>query len=246
MRFFLSITVILVSLNFKAQENFTASYNIQFMVDTISIKENFEKRNIKSSSSAIQTMRVNMKNEFLETVKNSKDFSFNLDFNKNKSKFYLPKQIETKKFKRFERFARYKGEYYSFNNNYMHRKNSFGQDFIIIMPKIKWNITSLSKKIGRYKCYKAVTEKRIESSEGVSYHNVIAWFAPEIPFNFGPKGYGGLPGLILKLEEGNISFNLKNISNLKILDFEKPTKEKKISLKDFNLMAKKMYRNRRN
>ena len=245
MKLFL-LLLLLFSTNFSAQENFRALYNINFMVDTIEVKKEFKNKKIKSTSSVKEKIRLRMKNQFLNTVKISKNIYFNLDFNQKKSKFYLPNQIETKTFKIFKKFARYKGQYFSFDNNFYHQKNSFGQDFIVIKPKLEWSITNVSKKIGKYTCFKAVTQKRIESSNGISYHKVIGWFSPSIPFNYGPNGYGGLPGLILRLDEGNLSYTLKSIEKLDFLEFKMPTKGKKITLKEFNLLAKKMDENRKN
>ncbi len=67
---------------------------------------------------------------------------------------------------------------------------------------LDWENTNKTKEIGNYTCYQAtVTEKRY-SRQGHFYNrNIIAWFTPEIPLNFGPKHFKGLPGLILQIEE---------------------------------------------
>lgn len=49
-----------------------------------------------------------------------------------------------------------------------------------------------------YECRKATTE-----FAGRQY---TAWFTPEIPLPFGPYKFGGLPGLILKIEDGERQF----------------------------------------
>ena len=59
-------------------------------------------------------------------------------------------------------------------------------------PVMNWKITKESQKILGYSCYKATTKFR-----GREY---IAWFTPDIPYNLGPWKLGGLPGLILKVE----------------------------------------------
>ena len=70
----------------------------------------------------------------------------------------------------------------------------------------KWQITEEIGKIGEYKVIKAV------------FNNTEAWFTPDIPVPFGPMGYGGLPGLILKIQfkmriivVDKIIFSRKNI-----------------------------------
>jgi len=57
--------------------------------------------------------------------------------------------------------------------------------------RIEWKITNITGKIGRYNVVKAVAG------------NSTAWFTPQIPLPFGPMGYGGLPGLILKIQLGS-------------------------------------------
>ena len=75
---------------------------------------------------------------------------------------------------------------------------------------VKWEITKETKEILGFVCYKAVSNSGLNSQ-------IVAWFTPDIPFQFGPGGYGNLPGLILELEEGRTLFKAR------ILDF-KPNK----------------------
>lgn len=51
-----------------------------------------------------------------------------------------------------------------------------------------------------YICSKAVLtlNRPVQGS-----NQIVAWYAPELPFVFGPGEYGGLPGLILELERGS-------------------------------------------
>ena len=57
---------------------------------------------------------------------------------------------------------------------------------------MKWNLVPGSEMICGYKCRKATTSFR-----GRKW---TAWYAPEIPIDNGPWKFGGLPGLILKIE----------------------------------------------
>ncbi len=94
--------------------------------------------------------------------------------------------------------------------------------------KMNWNVTGKSKKIGVYNCREAKTEFR-----GRSY---TVYFTPEIPVNYGPWKFRGLPGLILEVADSKneVSFFATDI-NLS----PSPKQQKKVSL-DFDYKGKKM------
>lgn len=98
-----------------------------------------------------------------------------------------------------------------------------------------WQITNEADSIIGFKCYKA--------SCMVPMGIATAWFCPEIPINDGPLQYGGLPGLILKLEVQNnviTAIGLQQTSDTQF-NIEKPEKGKKIKREKFDeLMAQKM------
>ena len=68
---------------------------------------------------------------------------------------------------------------------------------INIAKQITLNLTKEQKLIGAFVCYKAILDK---SKTGLN-EDTIAWYAPEIPFSYGPTEHvGNLPGLILELQ----------------------------------------------
>ena len=69
------------------------------------------------------------------------------------------------------------------------------------LPKINWEITNISKKIGNFECTKATTIFR-----GRKYE---AWFTPEIPVPSGPWKLHGLPGLILEANDSSMKYVYK-------------------------------------
>ena len=100
----------------------------------------------------------------------------------------------------------------------------------------KWTLTQDSKTIGGYLCYKATSTLVIKNSVGTFYKPVIAWYAPKLPVPYGPKGYGGLPGLILQLTEGDFTFYVSKLTlnPKKKVVIKKPVKGKKITHKEFD------------
>jgi GLPGLI family protein len=61
------------------------------------------------------------------------------------------------------------------------------------IPKINWNLIAEYKVVGQLKAQKAIGIFR-----GRKY---TAWFTNEIPVNFGPWKFNGLPGLILEISD---------------------------------------------
>jgi GLPGLI family protein len=70
-----------------------------------------------------------------------------------------------------------------------------GQSFFLSdsLYPMQWEITEEEKKLDRFSCIKAKCQFR-----GRQY---IAWFTPDLALPFGPWKMGGLPGLILDLED---------------------------------------------
>lgn len=102
----------------------------------------------------------------------------------------------------------YKDSIYQNNSEGAFKENQY----LIVKPiEKKWNLTNESKKIDKYTCFKATTEYIVINSKGTFIHPVIAWYCPEIPYQYGPAGYGGLPGMILELQEKNNVFGAVKI-----------------------------------
>lgn len=64
---------------------------------------------------------------------------------------------------------------------------------------IDWKLVNEYKKIGNYKCQKAITKKY-----GRTW---IAYFTKDIPFPFGPYKFNRLPGLILEVYDDNNDYH---------------------------------------
>lgn len=103
------------------------------------------------------------------------------------------------------------------------------------LKNIEWQILNESKKIGDYLVYKATYNKTYIGRDGKNKSStVVAWFAPSLPYSYGPKEYYGLPGLILELQDKETTFIASNMefyeNEINILF----PKGKKISEEDYN------------
>ena len=110
----------------------------------------------------------------------------------------------------------------------------FGEYMMEYQETTNWKLENETKQIGAYLCYKATSEQVVVNSKGTFKHPIVAWYCPNIPFNFGPKGYSGLPGLILELQIRNITWGVTKIElskENKII--EKPKKGKLITEEEF-------------
>ena len=106
------------------------------------------------------------------------------------------------------------------------------------LAPLKWKITKESKKIGDYTVYKA-TLKTVKAKQHIYGQaetplQVEAWYTPDIPVPHGPEQYWGLPGLIIQLDDGKITYLLTKVvlNPEKKIRIKKPRRGKKINEKE--------------
>ena len=168
--------------------------------------------------------------------KDTKDVKCELLINKNQSLFRKIKQLNIEKFK-FNLTDLRVGEstYYYDNSITIEKNETFGKTFLITKDKIKWTLINETKKINDFECKKAITIIKVAYSDGIKDQKIIAWYTPQIPLNFGPKNYNGLPGLVLILQDKDLTYSATKIilnSDEKII-INRP-KGKKITQKEFD------------
>ena len=173
--------------------------------------------------------------------------SFVLEFKGADSKFYVVDGIGKKNLdaKLALTWSRYENITY-FNTKeetaYYNNKGNmlFNDEEFVIERKVfdSWELKNEKKEIQGFACYKAegVLIEKDEYKEKDIHKNIVAWYCPELPFSFGPNGYGGLPGLILELQAGEVLFGATKISlNEKIENIDSTKlKGKKITAEEYS------------
>ncbi len=122
-------------------------------------------------------------------------------------------------------FAKYPGLIFSVNGEILKQSSLLGNKVFVKSEMINgWKLTEESKKIDGFLCYKATNVDRVVNDIKVFEHPIIAWYCPELPYNYGPIGYGNLPGLILELQVRNtvygalkLDFNSEKLPDYDIL-----------------------------
>ncbi|KIA99994.1 hypothetical protein OA93_04085 [Flavobacterium sp. KMS] len=110
-----------------------------------------------------------------------------------------------------------------------------------------WQLTNETKTINDYLCYKALIEKKIPLKKTDNTVQVIAWYCPAIPLSYGPKEFGGLPGLILELQDDKIIYLVSKIDLDSKIDIKiKEVKGKTITEDDFNKIVEQTHQNNLN
>jgi GLPGLI family protein len=132
--------------------------------------------------------------------------------------------------------------------------DGFGKLFLVSdeLEPVEWEMTSETKQIGKYTCYKAISKREIthtvfsdvngetEEKEEKKMQTTTVWYTPEIPVNHGPEGHWGLPGLILEVNNGSrIMICTKVVLNPeKPITIEIPTKGKKVNGEEYEVIMK--------
>jgi GLPGLI family protein len=124
-------------------------------------------------------------------------------------------------------------------------KNAYGKDVKIksFLDSNKWILSNNTKKIGQYLCYEATTIVEVKNNKGIFKEIVTAWYTQDIPYNFGPKGYGSLPGLILELSEGSFKYYASKIKLNTEINLKKPSEINLINQEELDSIGSNKIKN---
>ena len=110
-----------------------------------------------------------------------------------------------------------------------------------------WELTGETKNIGDYTCYKAAYEieeddiiidmidGEVKEVKETIKRTIVAWYTPDVPVSNGPSNYGGLPGLILEVNDGDETIMCSEIvlNPKEVKEIKEPIKGKIVTRKKF-------------
>ena len=138
-------------------------------------------------------------------------------------------------------------------NRMAHKTELMGKVFLIKdnLEAYDWKLTGEAKNIGNYSCYKAVYEKEeediqidmidgeVKEEKVTRKRTLVAWYTPDVPISNGPSNYGGLPGLILEVNDGDQTIVCSEIilNPKEVKEIKEPTKGKVVTRKEFSKIS---------
>lgn len=196
----LIVLLLLTTFSFAQHKNVVITYGLVFHDDELMSKE-----------SSIFKIHLDY------AVANPNRFSFDLKINAKGSSFQLNNKLSVEEKTLSDNlafiFAKYPGLIYSFTDSILKQSTLLGNKVFIKTTLIEgWQLSSDSKEIDGYLCYKATNVDRVVNGTKVFNHPIVAWYCPELPYSYGPIGYGNLPGLILQLQVRNVVYGALKIN----------------------------------
>jgi GLPGLI family protein len=176
------------------------------------------------------------KNEYLiKIVKNVRDVVAYLNFTEKESLFQVEKAMgsDAEKGINLTRIFTGANSVFYFNivdDKRLSQREFLGDLFLISKQPLEWEIKQESKQIGDYICFKAIKKDTLATNK-----KTIAWFTPQIPVNFGPYEFNGLPGLVLEVNHHIVNYRATKVElHPKIFEKIKKTKKgKKVTQTEF-------------
>lgn len=171
--------------------------------------------------------------------------TFHLSFNQNESHFSTLKQMQKDNgpdTKLTFALLGVRGDYYANlkEDKTLQQFQYLNKDWSVAHPisDFNWQISSETKTIQGYLCRKATSNFQ----PILSRKKITVWFTTDIPFQFGPLNYTGLPGLILQAEQGFYIFYATDINlSKKKTKIKQPLNEQKeMTLSEFRNKRKTM------
>ncbi|MCF6294320.1 MAG: GLPGLI family protein [Flavobacteriaceae bacterium] len=138
-------------------------------------------------------------------------------------------------------------------NRFTEKTEIYGKQFLIkdSLRINNWELVNETKNIGEYTCFKAIfsedyTTQTINDNNEIETvtkeRTTIAWYTPQISVNNGPENYHGLPGLILEINDGQLTLICSKIviNPTEKVNIKEPTKGKIVTQQKFDeIMEKK-------
>lgn len=163
-----------------------------------------------------------------------KNLDYKLVFNSKSSFFEKNEKLTNDSYRSRDKIIERRisfGKYYRFleNNLKLHQIKLFNQTILKkdSLYDQHWILSDKEAIISNLKCNYAFLNLK---DERTGYDQKIeAWYSTEISLPYGPNGFDGLPGLIIKLKRDNVIFILDKIEFFK--------KEKKINEPDGRIMT---------
>ena len=216
------------------------------------------KMHIDKKSGTYKVLEKYMPGINARTEEVASEIDFTLLFNDATSFFYLEKKLYSDNgavdnaMVELSYFGRIKQQ----QENYITEEleEAFGK-FLVSRSYRKWEYHDETKTIGEYLCFKATTFYTLTTPQGKIFkHSFTAWYTPELPYKFGPSGYGNLPGLIIELQGKEFTYGVKKIefyNNKKTKENKLPKlkRKKRITEEEFERLAaedEKRWRKKRN
>ena len=138
-------------------------------------------------------------------------------------------------------------------NRMANKKELMGKVFLIRdnLVAYDWELMGEIKNIGNYTCYKAkfeieeediqinMIDGEVKEEKVTKKRTLVAWYTPEVPISNGPSNYGGLPGLILEVNDGNQTIVCSEIvlNPKEVKEIKEPTKGKVVTRDEFSKIS---------
>ena len=135
-------------------------------------------------------------------------------------------------------------------NRMANKKELMGKVFLIRdnLVAYDWELMGETKNIGNYTCYKAkfeieeediqinMIDGEVKEEKVTKKRTLVAWYTPEVPISNGPSNYGGLPGLILEVNDGDQTIVCSEIilNPKEVKEIKEPTKGKTVTREKFS------------
>ena len=191
-----------------------------------------------------------------DKLRNSvQQLTYVLEFTSDYSVFYLEEQLDSDS-DTYARMAKRIGNssgvfFKDIKEEFtLQELSMFNKEFLVRLDIPEFHIAEEVGEISGFKVLKATgLETAKAPSPGLKdlEKPVVVWFTPDIPVPYGPGRYNGLPGLILKISVGNVSFTASEIKmndNNKAENLISPDKSKPvITEKEFHEKLRAMVEN---